>query len=284
MNADTLVNDYLKYNPKIHIAFLLLSSQLSCPVPFVESLIQTSHMCQYYKIKSSYYFLNKDETISNSRNNSVTKALLNEDTVTHLMFIDTCVAWNPFDVLLLMVHNKDVVGGVYPLTQVNFDTITQDTVRKWLNYSQDNSSMTRQFSFGQFLRHQLLLYALHVTDTASLNIQNNLAEVSAVQAGFMMVKREVFELMQDPDTMYYDDTGYLPKDVPSYTYFANKVRNNAIIPDDVEFCLNWQRMNSNNKIYVDITLKLTNTSMSIHEGCVLSCVAMQLEEQRANAV
>ena len=34
---------------------------------------------------------------------------------THLMFIDADIGWEPWHLLLLLHHDKDVIGGMYPL-------------------------------------------------------------------------------------------------------------------------------------------------------------------------
>jgi hypothetical protein len=35
--------------------------------------------------------------------------------VTHIMFIDNDITWNPIDILKLIIAKKPIIGGAYPL-------------------------------------------------------------------------------------------------------------------------------------------------------------------------
>ena len=40
---------------------------------------------------------------------------MNRREMTHMMFIDNDISWNPNDVIKLILDDKNLIGGVYPL-------------------------------------------------------------------------------------------------------------------------------------------------------------------------
>ena len=66
--------------------------------------------------------MKNDSLVSRARNNLVAKALTDPDT-THIMFIDSDISWEPFDIFKLILSEKPLVGGVYPMKHYFWDRL-----------------------------------------------------------------------------------------------------------------------------------------------------------------
>jgi hypothetical protein len=62
-----------------------------------------------YRDHKSYFSVN-DSLITRARNNLIA---ITDMTITHIMFID--IKWFPYDIYKLILSDKDVIGGAYPI-------------------------------------------------------------------------------------------------------------------------------------------------------------------------
>ena len=63
-------------------------------------------------------FCKGDSLIPRARNNLVARAM-NDPNMTHVMFIDNDITWNPVDLFKLILADKHLIGGIYPLKNYN---------------------------------------------------------------------------------------------------------------------------------------------------------------------
>ena len=56
--------------------------------------------------------LSNESNVNRARNTCASKFLSGD--ATHLMFVDADIKFNPTDVVKLLTHDKDIVGGIYP--------------------------------------------------------------------------------------------------------------------------------------------------------------------------
>ena len=148
--------------------------------------------------------LTNESLISRARNTLVAKFLANKES-THLMFIDSDIGWEPWHLLLLLHHDKDVIGGMYPLKGLPI---------KW---------------------------CINAVENGEEEDLGRLIEVSKTGTGFMLIKRHVFEkLVTHPATVpFVNDIGLdeaLNKDMK--TFFDTDVREGRYYSEDWTFCEN----------------------------------------------
>ena len=159
-----------------------------------------------------------------ARNTLTAKFLVNPDS-THLFFVDADIGWEPWHLLVLLNHDKDVIGGLYPMKSLPI---------KWCVNGFEGAEEG----------------------------PDGLQEVSKTGTGFMLIKRHVFEkLNAHPATKpFINDIG-LPKELDPHmkTYFDTAVRENRYYSEDWTFCENWRDLGG--KVYVDkrVLLKHTGT-------------------------
>ena len=189
------------------------------------SFIRWSNTARQLGIDYTVETLTNESLISRARNTMVAKFLSNPDS-THLMFIDADIGWEPWHLLLLLHHDKDVIGGMYPLKGLPI---------KWC------------------------VNGIEGGETEDLG---RLQEVSKTGTGFMLIKREVFaKLVDHPATVpFINDIGLDPalnKDMR--TFFDTDVREGRYYSEDWTFCENWRDLGG--KVWIDkrVLLKHTGT-------------------------
>jgi len=142
------------------------------------------------------------------------------------MFIDADIGWEPWHLLALLNHDKDVIGGLYPMKSLPV---------KW---------------------------CVNGIPGADENDPSGLVEVTKTGTGFLLMKRHVFEkLNQHPAVKPFTNDIGLDPVLNQYmkTYFDTAVREGRYYSEDWTFCENWRDLG--NQIFVDkrVLLKHTGT-------------------------
>ena len=102
------VRDYVeKKKPKLYILTPCYGSM--CYVNYMLSLIETIKVCNKFGIEIQPDFCRNDSLVPRARNNLIARAM-NDPKMTHMMFIDADIIWDPIDViklpdLLLIIKN-----------------------------------------------------------------------------------------------------------------------------------------------------------------------------------
>ena len=272
------VTDFLSKN-KVCLYILTPHYGGMCYVNFMNSLIDTIRKLTDLGIDLHIEGCNNDSLISRARNNLVAKAMTNPNT-THILFIDNDITWDTDSILKLLVANKPIVGGIYPLKQYNWnkllnaksETQDQNIIKNWID--RKNQSMFKDaIPDIDLIQHRLLSYNLNLT-TNSLHIENNLTTVRHIATGFMMIKRKVIEKMYEafPSTKYVDDVGCLLPEENAYAYalFDCGVEDGHYLSEDWMFCNRWTNMGG--EIHIDVTINLNHTGPENYRGCYLASV------------
>ena len=250
-----------------------------CYTSYTRSIMNTVEKLKQYNIDIHVEFCNSDSLVSRARNNLIAKAMSNPKT-THIMFIDADITWNPDDIIKLLISNKDLCGGVYPLKKYNWDRLIEsksgekdtEVLSKWIE-KKDRSIFKNMISDKEYIQHQMLSYNLNYVENKVV-IKDNMTEVRHIATGFMMMKRSVIHRMADgfPYTKYTDDIGFLNGDENEFAYalFDCGVENNHYLSEDWMFCERWRKLGGS--IYVDVTINLIHTGTEQYNGCYLSSI------------
>jgi hypothetical protein len=270
-----------------------------CSVNYLTCLFNTIKVFEKLKINVSVEFCQNDSLVTRARNNLIAKAMTNPN-MTHVMFIDNDIVWEPMDVLKLFVANKGVIGGVYPLKKYNWEKLLVDpqnsyntnVIGSWLE-KKNKSILKEAISDLDFIKHRLLSYNVNLLST-QLQIQENLLQVRHVATGFMMIQRNVFERLIElyPETKYTDDIGYLSKEETKFAFglFNTGVVDQHFLSEDFWFCDLWMKtatatsttksvleQSASSKeefetgsIWIDISISLIHQGTETFKGCYLS--------------
>ena len=186
------------------------------------SYIKWANTCRQLGIDWTIETMTNESLISRARNTLVAKFLNNPDS-THLMFVDADIGWEPWHLLVMLNRDVDVIGGLYPMKTLPV---------KWV---------------------------VNVFDGAEEG-PDSLQEVSKTGTGFMLVKRHVFEkLNEHPAVKPFNNDIGLPKELDKYlkTYYDTAVRENRYYSEDWTFCENWRDLGG--QVWVDKRVLLRHT-------------------------
>ena len=274
-NWDVLMKVYVaKHNP--YVCILTPSYGGTCYISFFHSLIVTMEAFRKYDIRYTIDFCKNDSLVSRARNNLVAKAMARKET-THILFIDSDITWTAADVFKLLLADKFIIGGIYPLKKYYWDRLVENgknnTFVKDCIEKRDSNGLKNVVSDEEIIQNNLLRYNVNYSGT-TLQIENNLAKVKHVATGFMMIKRSAIERMsrQFPDTKYEDDVGFLTGDENKYAYalFDCGVEEGHYFSEDWMFCHRWTNMGGN--VYLDVTINLTHTGVEDFKGSYITSI------------
>lgn len=196
------------------------------------SFVKWGNTCRQLNIDWTVETMTNESLISRARN-TLTAKFLNTPESTHLMFIDSDIGWEPWHLLVMLNARKDVIGGLYPMKSLPV---------KWcVNGIPGKEEGTPE--------------------------QPHLVEVSKTGTGFLLIKRDVFEkLNQHPATRPFNNDIGLPEALNPYmkTYFDTAVRENRYYSEDWTFCENWRDLGG--EVYVDKRVLLRHVGTYVFDG------------------
>ena len=273
---DEKIRTYVKENnPCIYLLTPCFASL--CYVNYVKCLMSTLELCRSYAVELKIEFCRNDSLVSRARNNLVARAM-NNPKMTHIIFIDNDISWDPLDILKLMIVSKPIIGGIYPLKNYNWQSIITDkknpeneNVIKALIERKAASQFKDLITDESMVQHNLLKYNVNYLSN-TLNIEKNLTKVKHIATGFMMIQRTVIEKMSTsfPSTKYTDDVSFLKAEENDFAYalFDCGVEDGHYFSEDWLFCHRWTKMGGD--IWADISINLTHTGIEDYRGCYLS--------------
>jgi hypothetical protein len=269
---DEKIKNYVQQNtPCIYLLTPCFASL--CYVNYVSCLMNTIALFREYGVELVVEFCRNDSLVSRARNNLVARAM-NNPKMTHMIFIDNDISWDPLDILKLMVSEKPIVGGIYPLKNYNWNKITANpnSVNDMID-RKNKSQFSSVIDDESMLQYNLLKYNVNYLST-TLNIEKNLTKVKHIATGFMMIQRNVIEKMSAafPSTKYVDDVNFLKKEENEFAYalFDCGVEEGHYFSEDWLFCHRWTKMGG--FIWADISINLTHTGIEDYRGCYLSTI------------
>ena len=163
--------------------------------------------------------LSNESNVNRARNSCAAKFLTGD--ATHLMFVDADIQFRAEDIVKLVAHNKDIVGGIYP----------QKTLPpKMVVNTLDNGKR-----------------------------EGDLVEVGTMGTGFMMIKRVVFEEMIDQGAHKYTDAIGPSNEENSnqYDFFNCTIDSQGrYLTEDWSFCRRWRELGG--QIWADTTIALAH--------------------------
>lgn len=267
---------YLETHRKPKLYILTPCYGNMCQVNYVESLLTTTNAFMQIGLDYQVEFCRNDSLVTRARNNLIAKAMSDAE-CTHMIFIDGDITWEVTDILRLMMHDKEIVGGLYPLKHYFFDkmfTDTPETSKYPVLVDRYNRSITKSgTTFHNYVKQNMMKYNCnYIGDT--VDIQNNLIEVMHIATGFMMLKRECIEKMMEkfPERKYVDDVGFLTEKHMEYTYahFNTGVVDNHFYSEDWMFCHDWRSLGG--QIFADVTINLLHSGCEDFAGSYLSTI------------
>ena len=232
---------------------------------YFKSCMQLVALAATKKIELQFGTIGNESLITRARNTLV--QLFMDGDYTHLLFIDSDIAFNPESVIRMIEYDKNVVTGIYPRK-----TIDWIKVKKRLRDKPDISE--------DELLAASLQYNLNVKNPNKIALDKGFIEVMDGPTGFMIIKRDVFARMAKvyPDLKFVPDQHINQSHDTDFNYHKTSDWNYAFfdtmiepqtkrhLSEDYAFCRLWQNMGG--KIYADILSGMTHYGNYAFKGNV----------------
>ncbi len=245
-----------------------------CYVNYTICLIETIKLLKQYNIEVQVEFCRNDSLIPRARNNLLAKAMSNPK-MTHVLYIDTDITWKPVDIIRLLLSDKRIVGGVYPLKKIEWDRLKQPNIVDSWTSKKDRHEILKNTSDQVLIENHMLNYNINRLTTGNIEVKNNLIEIKHLATGFMMLQRKMVECMQKafPSTKYTDDVNFLKphENEQAYALFDCAVVDEKYLSEDWLFCQRWSNMGG--QIYADISIDLMHTGLHDFKGSLLTAIS-----------
>lgn len=239
---------------------------------YLKACLDLQGLCMKYGVEVKFSFLFNESLITRARNYLVDEFL--RSGMTHLLFIDSDIHFDPMDVLALGALDKDVVGGPYPKKSINWRGVWNAS-KKILMHPEYSDA---KFNPGE-LEGVTGDYVFNaVPGTKNFKV-HELLEVLEIGTGFMMVKRGVFDKFKEeyphlnykPDHMgqaNFDGSRYI------HAYFDTVIDpdTHRYLSEDYMFCQYWR--NIGGKIWLCPWMKLSHVGTYEFKGDMERIAAM----------
>ncbi|MBV9862956.1 MAG: hypothetical protein JO267_12520 [Alphaproteobacteria bacterium] len=212
---------------------------------YMISMIKLYAACSGRGIDISFRLLGGDALITRARNIIVSQ-FLEDETATHLLFVDADIGFEPDQVLALLEADRDVAGAIYPVKNLDWRAIR-----------------TRAAAGQEDLLAGALAYVIEYDDPANITVSNGFARVRYIGTGFMMVKRRVFGLMAQryPEIKFarlqaVRDFGLAEENRHAFFDCIIDRATDTYLSEDFTFCKRWTDMGG--EIWADLRSRLTH--------------------------
>ena len=162
-----------------------------CTGYYTQSLVGLGSFMKENNVEISITMMFNESLIQRGRN-ALADQFLNKTECTHLMFIDADIRFNPADILTMLQANKDVICGIYPKKEINWQSV-EAAVK--------NGVPPEQLT--------------HYTGALVVNLKDYAGEVTVPVdkpveiwnggTGFMLIKREVFKKLKPHVNSYVNN-------------------------------------------------------------------------------
>lgn len=224
----------------------------SCGEPYMRSMIELVGFLAKANVAYSVVTLVNESLITRARNKLV-KIFLDDPEATHLFFIDSDIRFDFRDPLKMVLHDKDVVAGTYPMKIFNVDNLVGKTFEDVDSIRRATAKYVTNFIFE----------SEEAASRGELRMVDNLVEVLDSGTGFMCIKREVIERMVEA----HPETEYQPEgeEGTCHALFDTMIDDNRrYLSEDYTFCRRWQRMGG--KVWLDPRVVLDHFGSIVYMG------------------
>ena len=242
---------------------------------YTQSMLKLQSECARYKIEMVLLAITNESLITRARNDLVYHFLKHKDArgvFEYIMFIDADIQFEADHVIRLLVHNKDIVTGAYPMKLINYNNIENKalpvtTLVKLTTEYAVNPKFTEEEAERARNSDQ--------PERITLQVKNGLIEVLDAGTGFMLIKRGVLEQMITafPEIKYVRDMTSLNADGSidrttdtQYALFDGSIdeESRRYLSEDYTFCRRWQKIGG--RIWTDPEIVLNHVGTHVFRG------------------
>jgi len=193
-----------------------------CNGNYALGMIQSVSTFSVEGIQMYYSYMMNESLITRARN-SMAQDFLETD-ANYMMFIDADIGFNPADIVKMIRADKDIICGIYPKKEINWEMVRQGIDRGTPN--EDLHKWTGSFVVNLVGGH----------DKQSNEIEEPM-EISNGGTGFMLIKRAVFEALIGKVPTYVSDMNHnASKNINEFFATSIEEESKRLLSEDYHFC------------------------------------------------
>lgn len=238
---------------------------------YTSSLLGTMRELDRRGIPNGWLTTESESLIQRARN-LIAAQFLAEPTTTHLIFIDADIEWEPADIIRLLAHDVDVIGGIYPKKHIR--TAAEMSEREVVSQIAHLSAVLDAKRAGRAMPpeppHQADFPLHFVADERGMarrDPRTGRVEIAHAPTGFLCIKRECFQRMIASGQVAKIEAMASVRDevLPwLYDFFWTGVEDGILWSEDYGFCRRWRGMGG--QVWCDPAIKLTHMGMHAYRG------------------
>jgi hypothetical protein len=236
----------------------------SVSMHYVTSIFDLTHHCNRFGLQCILH-MHSESLITRSRNKMVLK-FLSDETLTHLFWIDSDITFTPQSVCRLLLIDRDVTAGVYPMKSFNWPAEGLP------------AGTTRQQFENRYTQYPFNAIGHGAERVSTYADADGFVEVAEAPTGFMCIKRNVFPRMMEK----YPELKYTPDGPPGHPEAHLHWRffdcmtdpdTNRYLSEDYAFCRRW--IDIGGKVWVDLNCKLMHLGQHNFRGDLAESLRLQ---------
>jgi len=223
-----------------------------CTGVFVQSLINLIGVLGNKGYKTSCAFMFNESLITRARCNLAHQFLQSE--ADYLFWIDADIRFRAEDAVKMLESDVDIIGGIYPKKEINWETVRQAALEKKENLQNHTGSF--------------VVNLLNSESSVTVPIDQP-CEVSAIGTGFMLIKRSVFDELKPHTPIYVSDMNHLAgQEIHAFYLDPIDPESRRLLSEDYYFCHQWRAIGG--KVHAAPWCQLGHMGTYLFEGGLLS--------------
>jgi len=197
-----------------------------CIGGYTSGLLNAVQVFMQNRIQMYYAYMQNESLITRARNALAYDFLKSE--ATHLMFIDADITFDANDIVKMVEADKDIICGLYPKKEINWVDVAQAV---------KNGVPPEELHLysGAFV-----VNLVGGAEKQDGNLHTPM-EIDNGGTGYMLIKRNVFEALQDKVPTYTNDMYFAtekPQKKVIHEFFTTSIdeQTNRLLSEDYHFC------------------------------------------------
>lgn len=220
---------------------------------YVQSLLNMVGHFSSMGHKVSCAFMFNESLIQRARNNMAHNFLKSD--AEYLFWIDADIRFRSEDALRMLMADKDVIGGIYPKKEINWNMVKEA--------AKADKENLQNFT-GSFV-----VNLINPTNSSVVVKRDEPCEVAALGTGFMLIKRRVFEKLKKKVKTYKNDMSALKMGEEIHEFFGVPIdkESGRLLSEDYDFCHKWRK--AGGKVYAAPWCQLGHMGSYLFEGTLV---------------
>ena len=242
----------------LHIATPMYGG--NCKGVYLDGLMNLMFELAKKGYQLSFSKIYNESLVTRARNNLVYE--FEKSGADALLFIDADEGFNHMDVISMIESDKDVIGAIYPMKNINWDN-----VRKAALAGEENLGLYSGF------------FAMNMLPGQQTFKISEPVPVTEVATGMLFIKKEVFELMKPHCEQYMLNTStgaFDPKQMVTEYFKTDITEDGILLSEDYYFCRKYRELGGT--VYAAPWVKIVHAGEYIFDGSFAATIMLTADK------